>query len=92
MRPQPDMANQIDDTKSAQVDVATGIDPIVDSTDVDDALRFLKAEAVEGSLEAINEKSFVRKIDWFIMPMLFSVYYLQYTDKTLRKHLQRSIA
>lgn len=80
------MANLADESKS-QVDVESKHDPIITSPDVDDALKFLKVEVAEGSLDAIDEKKLIRKIDWFIMPMLFSVYYLQYTDKTLRTEL-----
>lgn len=58
------------------------------SDNVDDALRFLKARGADGSGGAsvcdVDERKFLRKIDWFIMPILFSVYFLQYTDKSLR--------
>ena len=57
------------------------------ASDVDEALLFLKHEpATAGEVATINDKKLLRKIDWLLMPLMFSVYYLQYTDKTLREH------
>ena len=54
--------------------------------DVDEALLFLKQEpAIAGEVTTIDDKKLLRKIDWLLMPLTFSVYYLQYTDKTLRE-------
>lgn len=52
--------------------------------DVDEALQFLHANAATAQLTDIDEKKLMRKVDWMIMPLMFAVYYLQYTDKTLR--------
>lgn len=52
--------------------------------DVDEALQFLHANAATAHLTDIDEKRLMRKVDWMIMPLMFAVYYLQYTDKTLR--------
>jgi hypothetical protein len=38
-----------------------------------------------GELTAEGEKALVRKIDWMIMPLMWSCYCLQYLDKTLGK-------
>ena len=77
-----------DENTAVEINISNR-DVISSSGNVDDALRFLKAERLEGDLSDIDEKKFVRKLDWFIMPMLFSVYYLQFTDKTLRKDLSK---
>lgn len=50
--------------------------------DVDEAFQFLhNAHSVDAN---INERKFIRKVDWMLMPLMFMCYYLQYTDKTLR--------
>lgn len=81
--------NFTDESKGRDPDVvaAGNNDAISPATtiEVDEALKFLKAEAPEGSFSSIDEAKFVRKIDWYIMPMLFSVYFLQFTDKSLRE-------
>jgi hypothetical protein len=51
----------------------------------DEALRFLKNAHDVGELTAEGEKVLVRKIDWMIMPLMWSCYCLQYLDKTLGK-------
>jgi hypothetical protein len=63
--------------------VAENNDVISSSGAVDDALRFLKAEGPTEDFSDIDEKRLLRKIDWFIMPILFGVYFLQFTDKSL---------
>ncbi|KAF2102537.1 MFS general substrate transporter [Rhizodiscina lignyota] len=52
------------------------------SGDVDEALKFLRDGGISSNVE-INEKALLRKIDWMMMPLMFSVYFLQYMDKTL---------
>jgi len=49
----------------------------------DAALRFLKSQHAVGALTAAEEKKLVLKIDWMIMPLMWSCYCLQYLDKTL---------
>ena len=66
-------------------EIDVGASESVKVGDVDDALKFLKGGGVEGNLNAIDEKKLLKKIDWTIMPLLFLTYYLQYTDKNLRK-------
>ena len=68
-----------DPTSAGSVDVTSSL------ADVDDALRFLKAGGQNGDFNSVDERRLLRKIDWYIMPMLFGVYFLQYTDKSLRK-------
>jgi hypothetical protein len=77
------MVQTVDESKSED---RGNIRIIASSDKVDDALRFLKVEHSDRVVSDINEKSFVRKIDRFIMPLLFGVYYLQFTDKTLREN------
>ena len=79
------MANEND--KSLGDDLVIGQNEAsgIPSKDVDEALRFLKAEGSNDDWRNINEKDVLRKIDWYIMPILFCVYFLQYTDKTLCK-------
>ena len=56
---------------------------IVDVRDVDEALKFLEANAGTVRLEDVDEKSLMRKVDWTLMPLMFLCYFLQYSDKTL---------
>lgn len=58
----------------------------VESRDVDEAYKFLQDNAVQvGEVEEISDKKLMRKVDWMVMPLMFACYYLQYSDKTLRK-------
>ena len=57
------------------------------ATDVDEALLFLRQHAESGEVTTIDDKKLMRKVDWLLMPLMFSCYYLQYTDKTLRKQV-----
>lgn len=78
------MANDIE-VQTATVARAESIDEkFVGAKDVDEALQFLHAHAATAQLTEIDEKKLMRKVDWMIMPLMFAVYYLQYTDKTLR--------
>jgi hypothetical protein len=53
--------------------------------DGDAALAFLRREEiVEFTPE--QERKLVRKIDWMIVPLMWSCYFLQYLDKTLSKY------
>ena len=70
---------------------ASGVASGVPSKDVDEALRFLKAEGTNDDWNNINERDILRKIDWHVMPILFCVYFLQYTDKTLCKEAAASL-
>lgn len=54
--------------------------------DADDALQFLRQHEVTGEVVTIDDKKLMRRVDWLLMPLMFSVYYLQYTDKTLRAY------
>jgi hypothetical protein len=56
---------------------------IVDARDVDEALKFLEANSDTISLEHVNEKELMRKVDWTLMPLMLLCYLLQYSDKTL---------
>lgn len=67
-----------------QSDVEIGSVGIV-SKDGDEALRFLKNQHAVGEMTAEEERKLVRKIDWMIMPLMWSCYCLQYLDKTLGK-------
>ncbi|RMZ73477.1 major facilitator superfamily transporter [Pyrenophora seminiperda CCB06] len=49
----------------------------------DEALSFLKNAHDVGELTPEGEKRLLRKIDWMIMPLMWSCYCLQYLDKTL---------
>ena len=64
--------------------VETVNEKFVDYKDVDAALAFLRDNATTGHAVDIDEKKLMRKVDWMIMPLMFSCYYLQYSDKTLR--------
>lgn len=79
------MSNLEDENKSmGNHDIVAENDHVISSSGaVDDALRFLKSEGPNGDFSDIDVKRLVRKIDWFIMPILFGVYFLQFTDKSL---------
>jgi hypothetical protein len=66
-------------------DLEVGSVAVLDETskDGDEALRFLKSQHAVGEMTAEEEKKLVRKIDWMIMPLMWSCYCLQYLDKTL---------
>lgn len=49
----------------------------------DDALDFLQHEGPVREMTEQDEKTLRRKIDWMIMPLMWSCYCLQYLDKTL---------
>lgn len=49
----------------------------------DDALDFLQHEGAVREMTVQDEKKLRRKIDWMIMPLMWSCYCLQYLDKTL---------
>jgi hypothetical protein len=53
------------------------------SKDGDEALRFLKNQHDVGEMTVDDEKKLLRKIDWMVMPLMWSCYCLQYLDKTL---------
>ena len=53
----------------------------------DEALQFLKNQHDVGELTPEEEKRLLRKIDWMIMPLMWSCYCLQYLDKTLGESL-----
>jgi hypothetical protein len=74
-----------DSPSSPHSDVEIGSVAVVDDhiKDGDEALRFLKNQHVVGEMTAEDEKKLVRKIDWMIMPLMWSCYCLQYLDKTL---------
>ena len=57
------------------------------SSQVDDALRFIRDQSGEEQLVDLSpcaEKELVRKIDWMLMPLMAAMYNLQYLDKTIR--------
>ncbi|KAH6666792.1 allantoin permease [Halenospora varia] len=55
----------------------------IPTAETDDALKFLRRDDEHGAFEDIDEKVLLRKIDWMVMPLMFSCYILQYLDKTL---------
>lgn len=74
-----------DSSSRPNSDVEVGRVGVVENTpgDGDEALRFLKNQHDVGELTAEEEKKLLRKIDWMIMPLMWSCYCLQYLDKTL---------
>ena len=74
-----------DSSPQPQSDLEVGSVGVVEDTsnDGDEALRFLKNQHDVGELTAEEEKKLLRKIDWMIMPLMWSCYCLQYLDKTL---------
>lgn len=74
-----------DSSPVPQSDIEVGSVGVVDDTskDGDEALRFLKNQHAVGEMTEEDERKLVRKIDWMIMPLMWSCYCLQYLDKTL---------
>ena len=66
---------------SPEVDNAIGV--VKDVRNADAALDFLRHEGTTAPMTPADEKALVRKIDWYIMPLMWSCYCLQYLDKTL---------
>jgi hypothetical protein len=76
----------ISETPAPHSDVEIGSTAVIqEAKGGDEALRFLKNQHVVGELTAEEEKKLVRKIDWMIMPLMWTCYCLQYLDKTLGK-------
>jgi hypothetical protein len=76
-----------DSSPSPPSDVEVGSVGFVEETaktvNGDEALRFLKSHHDVGELTPEGEKALLRKIDWMVMPLMWSCYCLQYLDKTL---------
>jgi hypothetical protein len=72
---------------SPHLDVEVGSVAVVgnQANDGDEALRFLKTQHDVGEMTVEEERKLVRRIDWMIMPLMWSCYCLQYLDKTLGK-------
>jgi hypothetical protein len=71
-------------SKSTEDIIVSAATTTLDVKDADAALAFMKEQDVStGELDSVDEKALLRKIDWMIMPLTFSVYFLQYTDKIL---------
>ncbi|KAF2095380.1 allantoin permease [Rhizodiscina lignyota] len=51
--------------------------------DADEALTFLRQEGDDDAISEVDEKKLLRKIDFMIVPLMWSCYFLQYLDKTL---------
>lgn len=51
--------------------------------DADAALRFVGNDVPE--MTSNDEKRLIRKIDFFLIPLLFGCYFFQYLDKSLSK-------
>lgn len=56
---------------------------IRDIADADAALDFLRHEQPVQQMTPEEERKLRRKIDWMVMPLMWSCYCLQYLDKTL---------
>lgn len=83
-RSQPDMGKDIEADIERTVSISAGSEKkIVGARDVDEALKFLEANADSINLEDVDEKKLMRKVDWMLMPLMFLCYFLQYSDKTL---------
>lgn len=64
----------------------------VASIDVDTALESLQAKGKStAEVSAIDERTFVRKIDRMIMPLMWACYNLQYLDKVLSTKIPSSL-
>ncbi|KAK5165691.1 uncharacterized protein LTR77_008614 [Saxophila tyrrhenica] len=71
------------DIESQSPPRAPSVGIVKDVSDADAALDFLRGEGPVRPMTAEDEKRLVRKIDWMVMPLMWSCYCLQYLDKTL---------
>ncbi|KAH6666847.1 hypothetical protein B0J14DRAFT_677545 [Halenospora varia] len=58
----------------------------IDSSKVDDALKYLRENALNGTTENFSleeEDILVRKIDWMLLPLMAAAYNIQFLDKTI---------
>jgi hypothetical protein len=51
------------------------------SSDVDDNYQLYKQHEGDAPADAAEAKTVLRKVDWRVMPVLFTLYLLQYLDK-----------
>lgn len=51
------------------------------SSDLDDNYNLYKQHEGEAPADATEAKKVLRKVDWRVMPVLFTLYLLQYLDK-----------
>jgi len=70
-------------------------------SDLDDNYALYKQHEGEAPADAAEAKSVLKKIDWRVMPVLWTLYLLQYLDKnglnyvcifSLKDHLGKSIS
>lgn len=76
---------RVDDIESprqptAVEDIAVRSD---DPKNADRALDFLRKEKAGGESCDVDEKKLLRRIDFMVMPLMFSCYLLEYLDKSL---------
>ena len=57
--------------------VDVGVEKILASKDVDEALKFMRDHDVEGAIDDIDDKKLMRKVDWMVMVQSPSSYYRQ---------------
>lgn len=74
-----------DSISPPELDIEMGSVAVVEkpTQNGDEALQFLKNQHNVSELTSEDEKKLLRKIDWMIMPLMWSCYCLQYLDKTL---------
>lgn len=55
----------------------------IDNVHMDDGMKVFATYSRERTWDASEEKALLRKIDWKVMPLLFSTYALQFYDKAM---------
>ena len=61
------------------------VENVVESKDDVDSISYgnLSSRGSQWHLAGFNEKRLIRTIDWKILPLLFSAYFLQFMDKVI---------
>ena len=61
------MGKDIERAPSRVDSIDVGIEKVLASKDVDEALKFMRDHDVEGAIDDIDDKKLMRKVDWMVM-------------------------
>ena len=61
------MGKDIERAPSRGDSIDVGIEKVLASKDVDEALKFMRDHDVEGAIDDVDDKKLMRKVDWMVM-------------------------
>ena len=61
------MGKDIERAPSRVDSIDVGMEKVLASKDVDEALKFMRDHDVEGAIDDIDDKKLMRKVDWMVM-------------------------